>query len=359
MMVAFLFELFIAKMRRMNKIIAVLTVVLLQVSPFTSAQIPTDSLVAYYAFSTNANDESGNNNHASIISASLTEDRFGQSNNAYMFNGTDQFIEIPDSDNLSISNTDKLSISVWMRCDTLNFPASQSSGYVHWMGKGVTGQHEWTFRIYNFDSDRPNRTSCYAFNLAGGLGAGSYEEETIIKGEWMHFVAIYDYPENRIQLYKNGTLRDTDLFSDYSIIPGNGSAPFRVGTRDFNSYFKGAIDDIRIYKRILDTSEIMGLFNETPQGTSGLEPNDHINDLIAYPNPAEDIINISIGAWIYNGDYLIKIINSNGQVVCTKEVVDDKMSININELNGTGMYKIILTNREGKLIATSTILVEL
>ena len=357
-MEAFLFKLHIAKISYIHKIAAVFTALLLQVSPFISAQIPTDSLVAFYSFSANANDESGNNNHASVINSELTEDRFGQPNNAYMFNGTDQFIEIPDADNLSISNTDKLSISVWMRCDTLNFPASQSSGYVHWMGKGVTGQHEWTFRIYNFDSNRPNRTSCYAFNLSGGLGAGSYEEETIIKGDWMHFVAIYDYPENRIQLYKNGTLRDTDLFSDYSIIPGNGSAPLLIGTRDFNSYFKGAIDDIRIYKRILDTSEIMSLYNETPQGTSDLDPNYPVSGLIVYPNPAKNIINISIGNWSYNNDHVIKIVNSNGQVVCTKKIIEKKITLNINELSGTGMYKIILSNGEGELITSSTLLVD-
>jgi hypothetical protein len=41
------------------------------------AQLPTDSLVAYYPFNGNAHDESLTHNHASTIQASLGMDRFG------------------------------------------------------------------------------------------------------------------------------------------------------------------------------------------------------------------------------------------------------------------------------------------
>ena len=36
----------------------------------------------------------------------------------------------------------------------------------------------------------------------------------------------------------------------------------RVGTRDYNSFFKGVIDDIRIYSRALNASEINELYHE-------------------------------------------------------------------------------------------------
>lgn len=351
-----MYQLLSAKRSNISKILFV-TASFLCGSTYSWSQIPTDNLVAFYPFDSNANDESGNNNNASIISAVLTEDRFSQPNSAYMFNGTDEFIEFPDTDNLSISNTSELSISVWMRCDTLNFPASQSSGYVHWMGKGVSGQHEWTFRIYNLDSDRPNRTSCYAFNLGGGLGAGSYEEENISQGDWIHFVATYDYPENRIQLYKNGTLRDTDLFSDYSIIPGNGTAPLRIGTRDFNSFFKGAIDDIRIYKRILDTAEVLSLYNEDFQNASNPSVFNTIDNFSVYPNPANDNISVTISSLSQKKDYLIKLLNSKGQLVYTEKVYDNNLSINTNTFSGKGLHRIILLGHNGELIASKNLLI--
>lgn len=224
--------------------------------------IPTNGLVAYYPFDGNGNDSSGNGNHASVVAASPSTNRHGNANSSYQFDGVDDYIEIPDSDVLSIATTDELTISVWMRPDVLDFPNFQSSGYVHWMGKGVSGQHEWVLRMYNLNSTRPNRTSCYAFNLSGGLGAGSYVQEPVSTGEWIHIVAVYKYPTDEIKLYKNGSLKDQDSFSGYSIIPGNGTAPFRIGTRDFASYFEGAIDDVRIYDRALKKQEITALYNE-------------------------------------------------------------------------------------------------
>jgi hypothetical protein len=154
-----------------------------------------------------------------------------------------------------------------MRPGTLKFPNTEGSGYVHWMGKGVKNQHEWTFRMYssNNTEGRDNRTSFYLFNLMGGLGAGSYVQEPVIPGTWYHYVAMVDISTDKIKLYKNGVLRDEDAFikSKYHINPRNGTAPLRIGTRDFASYFKGAIDNINIYNRILSDSEILQLYHDT------------------------------------------------------------------------------------------------
>ena len=119
----------------------------------------------------------------------------------------------------------------------------------------------------NLDTYRPNRTSFYVFNACGCEGAGSYVEESVMLQEWVHFVGTVDTEANNgngaIKWYKNGTLRDTDTLSGYNITPKNGNAPVRVGTRDFNSYFKGAIDNLLIYNRVLSAAEVMQLYNDT------------------------------------------------------------------------------------------------
>lgn len=53
------------------------------------SQIPTDGLVGFWSFTGNANDESGNENHGTVHGATLTEDRFGNMNSAYSFDGVD------------------------------------------------------------------------------------------------------------------------------------------------------------------------------------------------------------------------------------------------------------------------------
>lgn len=232
----------------------------------SSAAVPTKGLVASYNFNGNANDSSGHGHHATIHNAYLTSNRLGNGSSAYSFNGTDAYIEIPDHDAFSLTTTGQLSISVWMRPGTLTFPKVEGSGYVHWMGKGGPNQHEWTFRMYSLGNkeDRQNRTSFYLFNLTGGDGAGSYVEEKVTSGTWYHYVVVADMRTDTLKLYKNGILKDRDPFinSEYNINPRNGTAPVRIGTRNFSSFFKGAIDNIHIYNRALSVSEIRQLYTD-------------------------------------------------------------------------------------------------
>lgn len=251
-----------------------IALVLLAVAGVTAAraQIPTTGLVANYEFTGNAADSGPHALHGTVQGATLTNDRFGAANRAYAFNGTSAYIEIADHNAFSVPTTGALSISVWLRPDVLIFPVDESSGYVHWLGKGVSGQHEWVFRMYSADNteNRENRTSFYMFNLAGGLGAGSYVQEPVTTGAWIHYVAVVNMSADTITWYKNGVQKDQDPFqnSQYNIVPQNGTAPVRIGTRNFTSYFQGAIDDIRFYNRVLTLSEIQQLYNEGNTGGS-------------------------------------------------------------------------------------------
>lgn len=173
-----------------------------------------------------------------------------------VFNGTTQYVETPDADDLSVTATGILTIEAWMRPDVLEFPSQESTGYVHWMGKGDPNQQEYVARMYSLTNSesRPNRISGYAFNLAGGGGAGSYFQDSVSTGEWIHYVLVINtlatsttYPTGYTKIYKNGVQRDQDSLSGYSIVPGNGTSPLRIGTRDFASYFKGAIGKVVIY----------------------------------------------------------------------------------------------------------------
>jgi hypothetical protein len=66
------------------------------------------------------------------------------------FNGRNAYVEIPSRVDYSASTTSELTIAVWMRPDTINFPHVEiQSDYIHWLGKGeltgATGNQEWTF----------------------------------------------------------------------------------------------------------------------------------------------------------------------------------------------------------------------
>ncbi|MCH8838790.1 MAG: fibronectin type III domain-containing protein, partial [Candidatus Marinimicrobia bacterium] len=68
-------------------------------------------LVAYYPFSGNANDESGNANHGTVFGATLAADRFGNANSAYSFDGTDDYVVVPSAGPLDFS--EQMTISFW------------------------------------------------------------------------------------------------------------------------------------------------------------------------------------------------------------------------------------------------------
>jgi hypothetical protein len=186
-----------------------------------------------------------------------------------LFNGTSTYIEVPDSVDFSASTTGALTVAAWMRPDALQFPNEEGEGYVHWLGKGESGQQEWTFRMYGQDNTvgRANRISFYVFNLQGGLGVGSYVQEPVVAGTWIFIVGVLD--GTNVLIYKDGVLKKSDSYAG-KITPQHGDAPLRVGTRDFASFFLGSIREVRVWNRALSDSEVLALYGgSVPQ--DGLE----------------------------------------------------------------------------------------
>ncbi|MDD5765853.1 MAG: laminin G, partial [Candidatus Marinimicrobia bacterium] len=73
--------------------------------------------VAYYAFSGNADDQSGINNHGTVNGADLVANRFGNPNSAYYFNGTSDNIRVSNS--ASLNFTEAITVSFWMKAAEL------------------------------------------------------------------------------------------------------------------------------------------------------------------------------------------------------------------------------------------------
>jgi hypothetical protein len=186
---------------------------------------------------------------------------------AAAFDGATGYLQVPDHASVSPATAGVLTIEAWMRPDTLTFPRDQSTGYVHWMGKGTAGRHEYVARMYSQDNTegRGNRISGYLFDPSGGRGAGSYFQDRVVVGRWIHYVLVINanaksskYPNGYTKIYRDGVLRDQDNLSidGNVIVPRRGTAPLRVGTRDFGSWFKGAVGKVAIYQSELPASRI-------------------------------------------------------------------------------------------------------
>jgi len=181
-----------------------------------------------------------------------------------VFNGVDSSISVPSAPAISLSSSG-YTVAVWVRPDSLTFGKTEGSlasqQYVHWLGKGEKGDQEWTFRMYSQTSPGPrqNRISFYVFSPQGGLGCGSYFQDSITPGDWMLVTGVMDPATHEVSIYKNGILRHSDSYASLATTPQGGAAPLRIGSKDLVSYFKGAIGPIWIWNRPLLSREVLGM----------------------------------------------------------------------------------------------------
>ncbi len=213
------------------------------------SQIPTDGLIAYYPFNGNANDESGNNHHATVYNATLTTDRFGQSNKAYYFNGNDAYIDLGDW-----QNGGPLSICIWVKYSAFNNYAR-----VFHLGTGIGGTWYYeTISILNLDYD----PHAYAVVYKGTSGDGKAVSSNnfFSAGNWVF--TVFTASGTSMKLYKNGVLdaSTTDGYEPNTITRTDQY----LGRQNmsWDQWFYGYMDDLRIYSRELTAAEVLNLYNE-------------------------------------------------------------------------------------------------
>ena len=215
-------------------------------STFTTIKDPVDlvtGLVAYYPFNGNANDESGNANHGIVSNATLTNDRFGNLNNSYNFNGIDNYITIPFSPKFNLDNS--FSFSIWINPQNISL-----SQRIIDRSTGGTSD-DWMIDLSANPADI-GKIRC----IAGGAGSSnlSYSNPVITKENIWYLVNVtYDLKD--IRFYINGIL---DKISPLTSSTPTSTNPVRIGVATVGNanFFNGKIDDIRIYNRALSQAEI-------------------------------------------------------------------------------------------------------
>lgn len=182
------------------------------------------------------------------------------------------YIELPDHDDFSAATTGGLTVVVF---NTINdWHGAGASEFVHWMGKGGSGAHEWTYRHYidggsGEAASRHRRTSFYHFNSSGGLGTGSYFQDPDAAGVERMVAGAVD--RTNTYMYKNGMRRDVDHLSEYNVRPVNTNSPVRLGTRDLQSGFLvGNVRRVAFFNRKLTDAELQRIYaaRDLPEGVS-------------------------------------------------------------------------------------------
>ena len=212
-------------------------------------------LVAYYPFCGNANDISPNGNNGTVYGATLTNDRFGNPNSAYSFNGINNYIS-----RATFPDMTSLSVSVWVN------HTNGSNISIVFCEQDITNGNDFYMGINDSSVGIRADKSGAQLMLATCLGGQPPQALTnvSIENQWTHIVWVM-FPDSS-QIFLNGTLAGVYHYTG-SNVGYHGPAyfgKFHDGYYDVN-YFKGKIDDFGIWNRTLTPCEVMQLYTGLPQ----------------------------------------------------------------------------------------------
>ena len=226
------------------------TSILVNQNPAAAGSLAT-GLVAYYPFDGNASDMSGNNGHGSIIGATPTTDRYDRVGKAYGFDGVNDRIRINDQ---ALNGKNAFSLSIWIK------PLPGAAHFIS--GANVARDNE--FLISLASSNRLDFVS----KQSGGNGVPHTSAYSTSQwfGNWVHLIMTRANSSSGMEFFVDG--RFAELFGMAAGAPQIDSNGLWLGADQDSvgggwqtgNYFKGSIDEVRIYDRALSPSEVSNLY---------------------------------------------------------------------------------------------------
>jgi hypothetical protein len=366
----------------------IFTILLLAISINTFSQISCNGLVGYWPFSGNTMDASGNGYNGNNNGATLTTDRFGNSNSAYHFDGISNFITL--NNNNSIINSKEFTISVWAKMDGPGGGLNNQNVLFEQRDDDATLDAKSTILLISDDNNGDTR-----FLVRSSINTDAlYEQATNPKQQydsWHHYVAIL--VNDTIRLYIDAVEVGKRVFTqtgDFTTsIDHVDIGSHRHTGGDLRGLFYGDIDDVRIYSRGINQSEITTLYKENViykyitvtdtivkyiTITDTIESYKYIavTDTLVinanlsgfkhatikiYPNPAKDHVTIDFENYTTLAGYIIKISNSISQTVFLAPISTPQTYIDLRSWSGNGVYLFHLIDGQGKTIAMRKIVI--
>jgi hypothetical protein len=218
----------------------------------TLKQGPTNGgLVGHWKFDegsgTSAGDSSGNSNTGTITGATWTNGKLGK---ALSFNGSSDFISIPD--NPSLHSTEG-TVSVW-------FKGTTDSDVGIFGVQNAAGSYFWDLEL---NSDGcivaifTNQGSGYSI-----LCHTNTNRNILFDGNWHNIVVTVDTDHH---LYIDGISLPLTGSNNYFTSPAQ-NIYWTIGAETDGTtpyiFTKGSLDDVRIYNRALSPAEVLKLYNE-------------------------------------------------------------------------------------------------
>ena len=203
-------------------------------------------LVAAYNFEeasgTTAFDASGQNNHGAITRATYTSGKYGKALN---FDGVNDWVTVNDVAALDL--TKGMTVEAWV------YPTAISGNRTVLVKENA---RTLVYYLYaNTSDDSPNRP------LGGGVFAGTYRYiyggSQLTTNQWTHLAVTYDGATQRLYV---GGAQVASRAQTGSMTVSSGA--LRIGGNSlWGEFFKGWIDEVRVYNRALSAAQIQADMN--------------------------------------------------------------------------------------------------
>ena len=213
--------------------------------------VSSGGLVAAYGFEepsgATATDLSGRGNTGAIAGAAHVAGRFG---NALAFDGIDDLVTVADSNSLDL--TTGMTLEAWVK-------PSAPTGWQTVLLKEQPGH--LVYALYgSSDSDRP------LGQVFTGTDSYAYAPTQLPAGVWSHVAATWD--GSALNFYVDGVLVSSRAVSGQ--LPASTGPLVIGGNNIWGEWFRGSIDDVRVYNRALGELELLS--DRTTPVLVGTEP---------------------------------------------------------------------------------------
>jgi hypothetical protein len=212
----------------------------------TPTPTPSSDLVGAWGFNeasgSTVSDKSGNSNTGTIAGATRTT--AGKFGSALQFDGVNDAVSVPDSASLDLSRG--MTLEAWV------YPTSVSSWQSVVFKENRAAGHQ-SYSLYG-----PDGSKKAAAEVATGTTYTSLPGSTALPANtWSHIAATYDGAT--LKVYVNGVQRGSKALAG-SLVATNDPLKFG-GNAVWSEWFKGRIDEIRVWKSARTQSQVAADMN--------------------------------------------------------------------------------------------------
>ncbi len=295
-----------------------------------------EGLIAYYPFNGNADNEVADEFHGTTQNnPAVTNDRLGIEEQAYNFNGTNQYISFDPANPIISSPT--FTISAWAKMDGAGGGnANQNSIFIQ--RAYSTGQTS----AIGFHAEIGSGSISFAVR-GHGTDADVLSAPSLEYGFWHHYLGVVS--ADSVKLFIDGELVDAvelSTGSNYTEAINNIDIGRHRYSGANNGLFNGDIDEVRIYNRPLNNHEVQALYYETLRAEFVADKQEGFAPLtVDFEDMSFADMDITDWQWDFTGDGEIdseeqnpEFIYENGGIYNVKLIVSD----------GTHTDSIIMNN---------------